>query len=155
MNDRLRAVVAAIAGVIAWPVVATVGNLVLRLVLDGYRDAEPAMAFNSSMMVGRLAVGLVAAFASGVVARVAARGNGPAPWAAGIVLLAVFLPASSDECQRSGSRDRQRCRAARDRVRSVHHRDRSVVAALELRAGASALKSRCRSRQTGMALVSP
>ena len=46
MKGRLRTVVAAVAGVIAWPVVATVGNLVLRLVLDGYRDAEPGMAFS-------------------------------------------------------------------------------------------------------------
>ena len=92
MKGRLRTVGAAIAGVIAWPVVATAGNLVLRLVLAGYRDAEPGMAFSASMMVGRLAVGLVAAFASGLVARVAAGKNGPAPWAAGIVLLAVFLP---------------------------------------------------------------
>lgn len=92
MKDRLRTVAAAVAGVIAWPVVATVGNLVLRLVLDGYREAEPGMVFTSGMMVGRLAVGLVAAIASGVVARVAARRSGPAPWAAGIVLLAAFLP---------------------------------------------------------------
>ncbi len=92
MKGRLRTIAAAVAGVIAWPVVATVGNLVLRLVLDGYRDAEPGMAFTSAMMVGRLAVGLVAAVASGVVARVAAGRSGPAPWAAGIVLLAAFLP---------------------------------------------------------------
>jgi hypothetical protein len=59
--------------------VATVGNRILRSVLDGYRDAEPGMAFTFSMMVGRLAVGLVAAIASGVVARVAAGRSGPAP----------------------------------------------------------------------------
>jgi hypothetical protein len=92
MKGRLRTVAAAVAGVIAWPLVATVGNLVLRLVLDGYREAEPGMSFNSSMMVGRLAVGLVAAVATGVVARFAAGRNGPAPWAAGILLLAAFLP---------------------------------------------------------------
>ncbi len=92
MKARLRTVAAAVAGVIAWPVVATVGNLVLRLVLDGYRDAEPGMEFTSAMMAGRLAVGLVAAVASGVVARVAAGRSGPAPWAAGIVLLVAFLP---------------------------------------------------------------
>ena len=92
MTGRLRTIAAAVAGVIAWPVVATVGNLVLRWVLDGYRDAEPGMAFTSAMLVGRLVVGLVAAIASGVVARVAAGRSGPAPWAAGIVLLAAFLP---------------------------------------------------------------
>jgi hypothetical protein len=92
MKGRLRTIAAAVAGVIAWPVVATVGNLVLRLVLDGYREAEPGMAFSASMMVGRLAVGLVAAIASGVVARVVAGRSGAAPWTAGIVLLAAFLP---------------------------------------------------------------
>lgn len=92
MKGRLRTVAAALAGVIAWPVVATVGNLLLRLVLDGYREAEPGMSFSSSMLVGRLAVGLVAAIATGVVARVAGGRSGPAPWAAGVVLLAAFLP---------------------------------------------------------------
>jgi hypothetical protein len=92
MRATLRPIAAAVAGVIAWPVVATVGNLLLRLVLNGYRDAEPEMAFSSSMMVGRLAVGLVAAIATGVVARSAAGKRGPAPWAAGIVLLAAFIP---------------------------------------------------------------
>ncbi len=92
MKDRLRTIAAAVAGVIAWPVVATLGNLVLRAVLDGYREAEPGMAFSSSMMAGRLAVGLVAAIASGVVARLVAGRSGAAAWAAGIVLLAAFLP---------------------------------------------------------------
>ena len=34
----------------------------------------------------------VAAIAAGVVARLAAGRSGPAPWAAGMVLLAAFLP---------------------------------------------------------------
>ncbi|GAC1670221.1 MAG: hypothetical protein NVS9B2_15940 [Steroidobacteraceae bacterium] len=68
------------------------GNLVLRLVLEGYHEAEPGMAFSSSMKVGRLAVGLVAAISTGVVARFAAGRSGPPPWAAGIVLLDAFLP---------------------------------------------------------------
>ncbi len=92
MRGGLRAAMATIAGVVAWPLVATLGNLFLRATLDGYRAAEPAMAFSTSMMIGRLAVGAFAAFATGVVARIAAGGSGPAPWVAGIVLLVAFLP---------------------------------------------------------------
>jgi hypothetical protein len=92
MRGWLRTVGATVVGVIAWPLVATLGNLVLRMGIDGYREAEPGMEFSYSMMVGRLAVGLVAAIATGVVARVVAGRSGPAPWAAGIVLLAAFLP---------------------------------------------------------------
>ena len=44
MRDRLRTVAATVAGVIAWPLVGTRCNLVLRRVLEGYREAEPAMA---------------------------------------------------------------------------------------------------------------
>lgn len=91
MTGRLRAIAAAVAGVIAWPVVATVGNLVLRVDLDGYREAEAGMAFSSSMMVGRPDVGLVAAIASGVVAQIAAGCVPPrAHWA--VVAISSDLP---------------------------------------------------------------
>lgn len=39
MKGRLRSIAAAGALVIAWPVVAAMGNLGLRLRLNGYREA--------------------------------------------------------------------------------------------------------------------
>ncbi len=92
MKNRLRTVGAIVAGVIAWAAAATAGKLVLRLFVDGYREAESGMAFNATMMVGRLAASLVASIASGVAARVVAGSPGLAPWVAGLVLLTAFIP---------------------------------------------------------------
>lgn len=92
MNSHLRTGAAVVAGLIAWPVAASVGNLVLRQAFDGYRDAEPAMAFSITMLIGRLAVGLAASVASGVAARLVAGRPGPGPWIAGLMLFAAFVP---------------------------------------------------------------
>lgn len=92
MNRHLRTGAAVVAGLIAWPVAASVGNLALRLALDGYRDAEPAMAFSTTMLIGRLGVGLAASVASGGVAHLAAGRPGPGPWIVGLVLFAAFVP---------------------------------------------------------------
>ena len=92
MKNRLRTVGATVTGVLAWAAAATAGNLVLRLFVDGYREADPGMAFSATMLVWRLAVSVVASIASGVTARLVAGSPGPAPWAAGLVLLTAFIP---------------------------------------------------------------
>ncbi len=54
MRVRPRTIAAAVAGIIAWPLGATVGDLVLRVGLDGYREAASGMEFGPSMMGGRV-----------------------------------------------------------------------------------------------------
>jgi hypothetical protein len=80
------------AGLLAWPVAAAAGNLLLRALLVGYREAEPT-TFSGPMMVGRLAVGVLASIACGLAARFVAGRPGLAPWIAGFALLAFFVPA--------------------------------------------------------------
>lgn len=92
-KERLRAGAAVLAGLIAWTATATAGNLVLRVTIDGYRAAEPAMAFSVTMMIGRLALGVLASATSGGVARWAAGRSSIAPWGVAIVLITMFLPA--------------------------------------------------------------
>jgi hypothetical protein len=93
MNRTLRAFLAFFAGIIAWMVVVTSINLVLRATIDGYTAAEPKFSFTLGMMAARLAMAAVTSLAAGAVTRwVAPSSDGPA-WAVGIVVLVLFIPA--------------------------------------------------------------
>ena len=89
----IRAVLAVVAGVVAWIAAATVLNIGLRLGLPGYAEAEPTMAFTLPMLIGRLVVALVtsvvAGYACGWVAREGRRASGV--FAALMVILFVPL----------------------------------------------------------------
>jgi hypothetical protein len=86
-------IIAAIAcGFVAWFVVATIGNLVIRLSWPDYVAVEAAMAFTLPMMLVRLLLGAVASLAAGALAAWIARGNGRAVMAVGILLTALFIP---------------------------------------------------------------
>jgi hypothetical protein len=88
----LRGLVAIVVAVVVWLVAATLGNMLLRMVLPGYGAVEASMAFTLAMQVGRLAVGVLATFAAGLACSAVARGK-PAPaYVFGIALLLCFLP---------------------------------------------------------------
>jgi hypothetical protein len=76
----------------AWVLIATLLNFGLRLWLPGYAQAEPAMAFTLGMKIARLAIAAVACLAAGGLVRLIAPASRAAPWIAGLVLLALFLP---------------------------------------------------------------
>jgi hypothetical protein len=88
----VRTILAVVGGVAAWALVATLLNIGLRLALPGYSEAEPLLAFTLGMKVGRLALAIIASLAAGAVARAIAPASKAAPWAVGLVMLALFLP---------------------------------------------------------------
>jgi hypothetical protein len=89
----IRSICAGIFAVVAWFVAATAGNWVLRALMPGYIDAEPAMAFTLAMQLARIAVGLVASLCAGAVcAAIAGAGSRAVKIVAGVMIL-LFLPA--------------------------------------------------------------
>jgi hypothetical protein len=87
-----RKIIAFVAALITWALVATVFNRLLRIGLPGYEAAEPAMAFTLTMLWARLALGALASVTAGyVLARLAPNG-GRLPLILGALVLAMFLP---------------------------------------------------------------
>ena len=88
----IRAVGAVVVAVLVWFVVATVGNLALRVMIPGYAEVERAMTFTLPMQIGRLALGLVSSLCAGAVCAAIARSKGlPVKIVASIMVL-LFLP---------------------------------------------------------------
>ena len=92
MSKSIRLVVAVIVGLFVWVAVATLGNLIVRAVIPGYRAEEVAMSFSLVAQLSRLALGLASTVAAAVAAGVVNRGAAVAPLAVGLVLLLLFLP---------------------------------------------------------------
>ena len=92
MPNWLRAILAIIAGFVAWFVVATIGNFAVRLFYPGYVDVEKAMSFSLGMMLARLVVGAVASIAAGVACAAIARSTRWPRYALALLLLALFIP---------------------------------------------------------------
>jgi hypothetical protein len=87
-----RAVVAFIVGLLAWVVVVSLIDRVLRLSLAGYAAAEPTFAFTLGMMWSRLTMAAVTSLLAGAVLRAIAPASKRVPWVLGLVLLALFVP---------------------------------------------------------------
>ena len=62
----MRSVLSVIVGLVAWAVVATLLNFVLRASLEGYGVAEHTMHFTLPMMLGRLGEGAFASIGAGI-----------------------------------------------------------------------------------------
>jgi len=92
MKPVWRTILSVCVGLIAWMVVATILNFPLRVWLPGYAEAEPAMEFTLTMKIARLLIGGFSSLAAGAVARVIAPASRAAPWAVGVILLALFVP---------------------------------------------------------------
>jgi hypothetical protein len=87
-----RAVVAFIVGLLAWAVVVSLIDRLLRLSLAGYAAAEPKLAFTLGMMWAREFMAAVTSLIAGAVIGALAPASKITPWAVGLVLLAVFIP---------------------------------------------------------------
>jgi len=92
MSNWLRAVLAVVAGFVAWLAVATVGNLGLRWLIAGYSEVESAMEFSSAMFFVRLILGAVASVAAGAACIVIARNVQAAVYAFALLLVVLFVP---------------------------------------------------------------
>ena len=88
----IRIIAGIMCGIVAWFIVATIGNLVIRLSWPDYVAVEAAMAFTLPMMLVRLLLGAIASLAAGAVASWIARGSGKAVMGVGILLTLLFMP---------------------------------------------------------------
>lgn len=88
----IRAVLAVIASIVTWFVVASLGNVVLRMALPGYAEVEKAMAFTLSMQVARLVLGLVSSLCAGYVCALVARIDRMAEKVVAVLLVLLFIP---------------------------------------------------------------
>ena len=87
-----KPILAFIAGVAAWIVVASVLNRVLRILVPGYSAAEPTFHFTLGMMAGRLSLAALASLAAGAVVAWIAPASARTPWVLGLILLGAFVP---------------------------------------------------------------
>ena len=88
----IRIIAGIVCGFAAWFIVATIGNLVIRLSWPDYVTVEAAMAFTLPMMLARLLAGAVASLAAGALVAWIARGNGKAVMSVGVLLTLLFIP---------------------------------------------------------------
>ena len=88
----IRSVLAVISGFMAWFVVATLGNFLIRALLPGYVAVEPSMSFTLAMLIARLALGFVSSFVAGFACSAVAHGKIAAVYVCAVVLVLCFLP---------------------------------------------------------------
>lgn len=87
-----RALLALVAGLAAWMLVATVLNVALRLALPSYAAGEPTMTFTRGMLIARLAIAVITSLAAGATTALIAPRNAWVPWTLGVLLLVMFVP---------------------------------------------------------------
>jgi hypothetical protein len=88
----LRSISGVAAGFIAWMLVATLGNIVLRMAWPGYSEAESEMRFTTAMMLARLLLGVAASLAAGLTCSWITRRNNRALIGLAGILLIFFVP---------------------------------------------------------------
>src|SRR5258705_617907 len=88
----LRAIAGIAGGLLAWVVVATVGNRVLRAAWPGYAAVEVAMKFTLAMLLLRLLLGALSSLCAGFFAAWIAKGNRVAVTVLAGLLLVAFIP---------------------------------------------------------------
>lgn len=87
-----RSILALVAGLVLWALVATLLNRGLRAGLPGYALAEPTMTFTLGMKVARLLLGVLASLAAGAATGRMAPSRTGLPWVLGAIILAAFIP---------------------------------------------------------------
>lgn len=87
----LRRVLGVVAGFLAFIIIVTAGNRVLRLVWPDYAAVEKAMTFSLAMLLARLALSFAATVMSGWVAAVVGK-KAQSAWLLGILWLVIFAP---------------------------------------------------------------
>jgi hypothetical protein len=87
-----RTVGSIVAGLVTWAVVVTIINFGLRAAIPGYHAAEATLQFTMAMKVGRLTEAALTSLAAGAVVGLIVPSKRWAPWAVGLIILAMFLP---------------------------------------------------------------
>jgi hypothetical protein len=88
----IKMIAGIVAGLIAWIIVATIGNLMFRVAWPGYAEAEISMMFTLAMMVARLLLGALSSLCAGFVVAWITKRNGTGAKVLGIVVTAMFIP---------------------------------------------------------------
>src|SRR5437868_3529228 len=88
-----RTVAAIVVGLVAWGLIVTLLNFGLRAAIPGYHAAEATLQFTLTMKVARLLMAAVTSISAGAVVSWVASDSRWAPWAVGLITLALFLPA--------------------------------------------------------------
>ena len=92
MPQWIRIALGVVIGFVAWFVVATVGNLLLRGLLTGYAQAEPAMTFTLPMQLARLVLGAISSVAAGFACAASMRSVASAVRYFAAFLVLFFIP---------------------------------------------------------------
>jgi|HubBroStandDraft_6_1064221.scaffolds.fasta_scaffold180130_3 hypothetical protein len=90
--DLKRALLALVAGLAAWVLVATLLDVALRLALPGYAAGEPTMTFTRGMLIARLTLAVITSLAAGATTALIAPRSAWVPWTLGVLLLVIFVP---------------------------------------------------------------
>jgi hypothetical protein len=88
----MRIVLGLLVGLVVWFVVATAGNFVIRNLLSGYAEAEPAMRFTLPMLLARLGLSAVSSVAAGLACGALLRPVHVAVRYFAALLVAFFVP---------------------------------------------------------------
>ena len=88
----MRVIAGLCGGLLAWIVIATVGNLALRLSWPAYVEVEQAMTFTLGMQVARLLLGALASLGAGFVAAWITKGNSRTVRLVAGILFVLFIP---------------------------------------------------------------
>jgi hypothetical protein len=87
-----RTIGAVLAGLVTWAAVVTILNFGLRAAIPGYHAVEATLQFTMAMKIGRLTEAALASIAAGAVVASIEPARKWAPWAVGLIILALFLP---------------------------------------------------------------
>jgi hypothetical protein len=87
-----RKVVAILAGLIVWVVIAAVAGLIIRATWSEYVAVSESLAFTLPMKIVRLSIGAIATVGAGWVVAYIARRSTFATLTTGVILLAFFIP---------------------------------------------------------------
>jgi hypothetical protein len=88
----IKATGGVIAGFLIWFAIATLGNMLVRVLMPGYSAAEATMAFTLPMLLARLGVGAVSSIVAGFAcARITGRSR-TANYVLALIMVVFFLP---------------------------------------------------------------
>ena len=87
-----RRVLAVVAALVIWVVIATVAGLIMRAAWRDYATVADAMTFTPPMMLARLSIGALATLAAGWLAATVSPPSTVAATTTGVVLLVLFIP---------------------------------------------------------------
>src|SRR5262245_36947520 len=88
----MRKILAVVAGLIVWGVIATMSGLIMRASWPAYASVATEMNFTVPMLLVRLAIGALATLATGLIATLIARRSIFVRLLPGLILLALFIP---------------------------------------------------------------